>query len=412
MKHSFFKAFLTAAMATGLMLACTDDKTVTPNEVHPVVIPEAIAAGTTDFAFDFFKNLQETQPTTDNLFVSPLGLHMALGMLLNGADGGTASEVLKSLKMEGVDLVTLNNTYKTLITDMPKADSKVEFQLANSIWAKEGIQLESVYSGLLKNSFNAEINTLPFDNNAIKRINQWASDNTNGKIDKVIEEIDPDLVLFLMNAIYFKGDWQSKFDKNDTKDTPFKLENGTNKNVKMMFQKSDFKLANTETYGALQMPYANGQFNITLILPKNSQEIGTVMNTLNLQTWNDLQKNKFNEFGVKVGLPRFKFKGKVDLNNTLSKMGFMKMFSDAAEFGKITKSAALKVDFVKQDSYLGIDEKGTEAAAVTTIGFETTSVGPGSTPEFICDRPFGLIISENTSNTVLFMGRIMNPESE
>ncbi len=410
MKKVFLNISLFASLAIGLLFACTNDQVV-PNEVSPVVIPENIAAGTTDFAFDFFKNLQEMEPVNDNLFVSPLGLHMALGMLLNGAEGETASEVQKSLKMEGVDLAALNNAYQTLITDMPKADSKVTFQLANSVWAKEGLILESAYSGLLKNKFNADINSLSFDQNAVKKINQWASDHTNGKIDKVIDQIDPSLVMFLMNAIYFKGDWQSKFDSKDTKDTPFTLENGTEKNVKMMFQKSDFRVSSTDKFSALELPYANGQFNMTLILPNNGQKIGEVMNSINGESWKALNGNMFKN-GIKVGLPRFKLKGTYQLNSTLAKMGFQKMFTDAAEFGKITKSAALMVDFVKQDSYLGIDEQGTEAAAVTSIGFTTTSAGPTTLPEFICDQPFGLIISEKTSNTILFMGRIMNPESE
>lgn len=410
MKKVFFNVFLFAFLATVVLIACTEDK-VTPNEVHPVVIPEAIAMGTSDFAFDFFKNLQETQPATDNLFVSPLGLHMALGMLLNGAEGETANEVQKSLKMQGIDLVELNNAYQKLITDMPKADAKVSFQLANSLWAKEGLSLESVYSGVLKNKFNADITSLPFDQNAVKKINQWASDHTNGKIDKILDKIDDDLVMFLINAIYFKGDWQSKFDSKDTKDTPFTLENSNKKNVKMMFQKSDFKIGNTENFRALELPYANGQFNMTLILPNNNQKIGDVLNGLNGESWNAL-RNNMSKIGVKVGLPRIKLKGTYQLKNTLAKMGFQKMFTDGAEFGKITKTAPLKVDFVKQDSYLSIDEKGTEAAAVTTIGFTTTSAGPTTLPEFICDQPFGLIISEKTSNTILFMGRIMNPESE
>ena len=232
-KKCLFPSFIFTLAVVG----CDNDG-VAPNEVRPVTIPASIASGTTDFAFDFFKNLQETQPANDNLFVSPLSLHMALGMLLNGAENETAQQILKTLKMEGVSLDELNKAYKTLIDELPVADSKVKLGLANSVWYKSGFQVESSFQENKKKSFNAEVTGLEFNDAAKAKINQWASDKSNGKITKVLDQITPDQVMFLLNALYFKGDWAAKFDAKNTIDKPFTLLGGAEKTVKMMFNEA------------------------------------------------------------------------------------------------------------------------------------------------------------------------------
>jgi serine protease inhibitor len=406
------QSLIVPILSAGLLFGCTNDGSVSPDvEVNPVSIPTGVSEGTTAFAFDFLHTLQETQPTGDNLFVSPLSLHMALGMLLNGAEDETAQEILKTLKMEGVSIADLNNAYKTLINDLPVADSKVSLGLANSVWYKSGFQVEPDFQNVLKNEFNAEITGLPFDNAAKDKINQWANDKTKGKITKVIDEISPDQVMFLLNALYFKGDWKTQFDSKKTLDAPFKLENGSDKNVKMMYAKSDFHVASASKYNAVRLPYANGQFNMTLLIPSGQNTIDQVLKEFTASQWNDLQSTGLRQAAVTVGLPRFKLDYSGKLNKTLEQMGIQKVFTNAAELGKINKTADLFVDFVKQDAYLGIDEQGTEAAAVTSIGISVTSAGPEG-PRYICDRPFALVISENTSNTILFMGRIKNPDSK
>ncbi|MCE7067579.1 serpin family protein [Dyadobacter sp. CY326] len=397
-------------VVAGMWVSCTNDN-VGPgevNKVNPIQISSRISEGTNDFAFKFLHTLQKTQPANENMFVSPLSLHMALGMLLNGAEEGTADEIRKALEMEGVSIDDLNNAYKTLINDLPVADSKVTLGLANSIWYKSGFDVKPDFQTVLKNSFNAQATGLPFDNAAKAKINQWASDKTNGKIQQVIEEIKPDHVMFLLNALYFKGDWKHQFDAKKTVDETFRLQNGSEKPVKMMFAKSSFKTFSAEAYSMVRLPYANGQFNMTLLVPKGQNTVDEMLSSLNPDDWERLGNAP--ETSIEVGLPRFTLKYSAQLKETLKKMFIQKAFTSEAELGKINEKADLFVDFVKQDTYLGIDEKGTEAAAVTSIGVGVTSAGPNN--RIVCDRPFALIISENTSNTILFMGRINNPESK
>ncbi|MCF0071687.1 serpin family protein [Dyadobacter sp. CY261] len=406
------KRLITVPMLAATMLfGCTNDN-VNPgaHEVNPVEIPESVSNGTTSFAFDFIHALQTTQSVEENLFVSPLSLHMALGMLLNGAEEETAQEIKKALKMDDVALSELNAAYKTLINDLPVADPKVSLGLANSVWYRNDFAVENDFQSVLKDAFESEVTGLPFDNTAKDRINKWASDKTNGKIQKVLEKIEPNHVMFLLNALYFKGNWKYQFDPKKTLDTPFKLESGQSKNVKMMYAKSDFKVGSGTNYDAVELPYANGQFNMTLLIPKGENKIDDVLKGLSGTSWSQLTSGLTSR-GVTVGLPKFTLDYSGQLKETLQGMGIQRAFHEGAQLGKINKAAKLYVDFVKQDAYLGIDEQGTEAAAVTTIGIGLTSAGPQE-PRYICDKPFALIISENTSNTILFVGRIKNPESK
>lgn len=398
-------------LAAAMLFGCTDDNVNPGNEVNPVEIPASVSNGTTSFAFNLIHALQETQPAEENFFVSPLSLHMALGMLLNGAEKETADEIQKALKMDAVALADLNAAYKTLINDLPVADSKVSLGLANSVWYRNDFSVENDFQSVLKNSFESEVTGLPFDDAAKDRINKWASDKTNGKIQKVLDKIQPQHVMFLLNALYFKGDWQTRFDAKKTQDTPFRLENGQSKNVKMMFAESDFKVGSGSNYDAVRLPYANGQFNMTLLIPRGQNTVDEVLEGITGDEWSQLNMGKMTERGITIGLPKFTLEYSAQLKETLKGMGIKRAFGESAQLGKINKTAELYVDFVKQDAYLGIDEQGTEAAAVTTIGVGITSAGP-EPPRFICDRPFGLVISENTSNTILFMGRIKNPESK
>lgn len=391
---------------------CNDDNVdYRPDPVRPVVIPERISTGTNDFAFDFIKNLQQVENADKNLFVSPLSLHIALGMLLNGAENETASEILKTLKMEGVSQADLNKAYKTLLNDMPAADSKVTLGLANSVWYRNTVQVETDFKNVLNQSFNAEITGLEFNKAALDKINQWASDKTNGKIKKVLDQLDPNAVMYLLNALYFKGDWAAKFDSKNTQDNAFHLQSGTDKNVKMMFNNGDFVALTSDKYSAAKLPYGNGQFEMTILLPQAGTSINDVLNSFATAEWTKIRSASGTR-KVNIGLPRFSLDYSIQLNKTLAGMGINKAFTDLAEFGKISKSTKTLVSLIKQDTYLGIDESGTEAAAVTTIGMVATNVGPAEPLQIICDRPFGIIISEKTSNTILFMGRIMNPESK
>jgi serine protease inhibitor len=409
---------LTLATACFFMVAsCINDNTdpVIPNQSLKA-IPATFSDQTSEFAFDFLKKHNAAEKADKNYFVSPLSLHVALGMLANGADGKTKEELTTGLRVSS-DLATTNGIYKDLIDNLPNSDPKVTNTIANSVWYRNTFSVEKSFLDILKASFNAQTYAEDFNNTAtVGKINTWASDNTNGKIKKVIEQIEPAHVMFLMNALYFKGDWKIPFKVENTQDETFLGTSTTTKKVKMMHMTEKIKYAKRTDYQVIELPYGDGNYVMTLLLPNEntlnmradlaSTSVINLINSMSASEWKSLN-TALTEQKVIVGLPKFTLEYETNLNKVLSNMGMPTMFSDAADLSKISAPAGkLKVGFVKQNTFVAIDEKGTEAAAVTNIGIELTSAP--ILPEFICNRPFAFFISEKQSNTILFAGKIVN----
>lgn len=401
----FFTLFTTGTLL--LTSACTQDKsTPEPIEGKPIHLSARVANQTTDFAFDLLQNINATESEEENIFVSPLSLHIALGMLLNGSEGETREGIIKAIRAEGLTPDDLNAAYQTLMRELPEADKKVQLALANSMWYREGFEVKNSFKQVLADIFSSQIYDEPFDGGTVKKINQWASDHTAGKIDQVIDQIDGGMVMFLMNALYFKGDWTHEFDKDKTQDWNFSLSSGGEKQVKMMFLEKELRNYSDDDFDVVELPYSSGQFNLTLFVPKSGKDIHSLLQEFDSHKWQTVQEG-LHKGKTYVGLPKFTLKYEIFLNEILSAMGMERVFTDQAELGGIA-DARILVSFVKQNTFLGIDESGTEAAAVTSIGIELTSVGP-SRKTVIADKPFFFTISENTSNTILFTGRIMSP---
>ena len=381
-----------------------------PAPVKQISISPVVQGNMNDFAFNFLHHLEASAPKEENFFVSPLSLHMDLGMVLNGTSGSTYDEMLKVLDLDGKNIEEVNKAYKTLLKELPNADPKVQLGLYNSIWYKKAFSFKQDYLKNIQDNFEATVKGLDFKPGDASYINDWASEKTNGKIKKVLEAIQADDVMFLLNALYFKGDWRSKFDKANTRSSDFHLEDGNSKQVQMMHQTSKFKHYNGTDYTAVQLPYGNGQFAMTVILPKQGHTVNTVLSDFGSTDWADIQ-DKMVTGQLNLGLPRFTIPAyEIKLNPVLQAMGMKAAFnSNTADFSNMT-TQNVYVNFVKQNTYLKVDEEGTEAAAVTTTGIVATSIQIPQ--EFICDHPFGIIISERTSNTILFMGKIMDPDSE
>lgn len=396
-------------MAAGFCVAvsCTSPTENVQTPTGELRVSTPFAAQTTDFAFDFLKRVNEEEKKDANAFVSPLSLHIALGMLLNGTNGQTAQEIQKTLKLDAQTLSEANQTYASLMENLPNVDPKVKLNLANSVWYRNTFGVETSFQDVLRKSFKAEVTPLDFakSTEAKATINDWASRQTNGKIKNVISEVKPEHVMFLMNALYFKGDWKTQFKVDQTVDTPFKLVSGTTKSVKMMRLNTNLRRAFRPTYTAFELPYANGNYAMTVLLPNANSSADVLINSLNGANWTALQKD-MTEGTMDIGLPRFTLQYEISLNNALAKMGMPTVFSDAADLTKINAKGGLKVDMVKQNTFVAVDEVGTEAAAVTTIGVVVTSVPVA----YICDRPFVFVIHEKTSNTVLFTGKIVDPQ--
>jgi serpin B len=391
------------ALALFCEVACSTSQSVPPK---PIEISSDFADRTSDFSFEFLKKLHQKENSEKNFFVSPLGLHMALGMLMNGSATSSEQELLKTLKLEGLSIDEINANYLKLIEGLPLVDSKVTNLLANSVWQDVNFKTEQSYLDILKEHFKAELYKENFAQAAtVNKINKWASDHTNGKIEKILEEISPDQVMFLINALYFKGDWANQFDTKQTYKTVF---TGLNKSsqVDMMAKIDTFAFADFSNYKITELNYGSGQYSMVFVLPNTGIPLDNIIKNMNTSSWaQDLSKLKVQKIELEV--PKLKMEYSIKLNDVLIEMGIPSIFNSAADLSKISPPAGkLKVGFVKQDSFVEIDEKGTEAAAVTTIGIEVTSVP--SYPRFVCNKPFLFFIREKSSNTIQFMGKIVN----
>ncbi|MDY9917963.1 MAG: serpin family protein [Proteiniphilum sp.] len=363
------------------------------------------------FAFEFFEHLfvEESLGEDNNFMVSPLSLSMALAMTWNGAAGKTKEAMQQTLKMDGFSDDELNSYYKKLREALLKTDPSTKLSIANAIFTNQSIKIKPDFVNTNRSFYEATVEGVDFTRpETVGIINKWASDNTNGLIEKVIENTKPEDLMYLLNAIYFKGIWTSEFDKKNTSERPFTYENGTRKNVEMMKQTAKFNYTNDGNLQLVQLPYGNQAFSMMVLLPAEDKKLQDVVAVTRQEGYWENLKSGLHEAEVELSLPKFKTEYSKRLNEVLAKMGMGIAFANVADFSRMSDAPA-KIDFVKQDTYISTDELGTEAAAVTTIGMIMTSLPVN--PEkvvFNANRPFLYLIQENSTGAILFMGAVKN----
>lgn len=363
------------------------------------------------FAFEFFEHLfaEEVLNEDNNFMVSPLSLSMALAMTWNGASGETKEAMQQTLKMDGFSDNELNAYYKKLKEALLKTDPSTKLSIANAIFTNQFIGIKSDFINTNQSFYDATVKPVDFSKTETAGIiNRWASDNTNGLIEKVIDSTKPEDLMYLLNAIYFKGIWTSEFDKGNTSERTFTYENGTRKNVDMMQQTAKFNYAEDRNLQLVQLPYGNQAFSMMVLLPAEGKKLQDIVTVTRQEGYWEELRSALHETEVELSLPKFKTEYSKKLNQVLTKMGMGITFTDAADFSGMSDAAA-KISFVKQDTYISTDESGTEAAAVTTIGMELTSypIKPDKVI-FNANRPFLYLIQENSTGAILFMGVVKN----
>ncbi len=374
------------------------------------VAPQAIKSSN-EFGIDLFTRVAEEE--NKNLMLSPLSASTALTMLLNGCGENTYTQLQEVLNYpSGMTIGDINEAYKSLVDQLLKADPDVKLALANAIFYRNGFNVKPPFLAAMGNDYRATVGGLDFDSpSALATINKWANDNTNGKIPKVLDEIDPLAVMFLMNALYFNGDWSYQFDKSLTRDRPFNPDGGSTINVSTMNGEVGARIVEGSGFRAIEMPYGRTNFTMVVIVP--DKNLSGFYPSLTPQAWAQLTGSLDGkpEFGkIKVFMPKFKFSYEKYLNNQLQSMGMVDAFiPDKANLSGIS-DASIYVSFVKQNTFVEVDEEGTEAAAVTTIGVNVTSINPEPL-QFVVDKSFIFAIRERTTNTLLFIGQVVNPEN-
>jgi serpin B len=363
----------------------------------------------TKFGFKLFKEILK-QDSNKNVFVSPSSVAIALSMTYNGASGETQQAMANALELQGLSLQNVNQANETLKASLENADPAVQLSIANSLWAKQGISFKPEFLQRNQEFYRAKVTELDFTKpDAPNVINNWVKENTRGKIEQIVQQLKPSDVLFLINAIYFKGNWTNKFDKNQTTERPFYLSNGTQKQHPMMSQSGKYRYYENENFQAVNLPYGKGRLSLYVFLPKKNTNLDAFQQQLSLENW----QQWMSQLGMRQGsiqLPRFKFDYDIQLNAALKALGMESAFSQGANFSNMT-SAQVAINEVKHKTFVEVNEEGTEAAAATSVGVAFTSAQMPQEPfQMIVDRPFFCAIRDNQTGTVLFMGSIREPK--
>jgi serine protease inhibitor len=402
-------AILVLCIGIGFM-QCTEN-TTSPTSRELTLAEKQLVESDNKFGFKLFKEINKTEKDK-NVFISPLSVSMALGMTYNGADGSTKEAMETTLELSGLTIQEVNESYQSLIDLLAGLDPKVIFEIANSIWYRLDYFLpEEEFINLCETYFDAEVRGLDFNNpDAADTINAWVNENTNGKIEEIVDKpIDPAIVMFLINAIYFKGTWTYEFDEDETKDDWFYLLDGSKKACKMMEQGGEYNYFSNDDFQAIDLPYGDGDFSMTIFLPHPGKNIDSLIAEFDEENW-DNWINSFSKDSVNIYIPKFKLEYELELKDVLTALGMGIAFVPyQADFTKMYSGGGVWIDKVKHKTFVEVNEEGTEAAAVTSVEMGFTSVGPSRGFVMRVERPFVFVIRENHSQTILFMGKIVEP---
>jgi serpin B len=357
------------------------------------------------FSFTIFRNV--SQQAGSNLFFSPLSLNMALGMLYNGASGDTRTEMEEALNLAGMTRTEINEYYQTMASALLHIDPLTDIGLANSIWYRSGFPVKQPFIDINRQYFDALVQGLDFNlPSSVDIINAWCAEKTNNKITEIIEApIPPDVVMYLMNALYFKSKWQFEFDKAHSRQSDFTTSTGATTTATLMEQTAALPYYSDERVQCVEMPYGNQAFSMVAILPQGGTNLDALVDYLDNDRWTNISDN-LSARNVHLLLPRFKVEYEMNLNQPVQEAGMQRIFTGGLND---ISDEPLAVSSIRQKTFVEINEEGTEAAAVTAIGI-FTSIGPDTPVPFIANRPFLYLIREKSTGAILFIGRMDEPK--
>ena len=372
-------------------------------------LPRALSAAEVElitannrFAFDL---LAQANRPNGNLLLSPLSASMALGMTMNGAKGDTWSQMRDVLGLGRLTEEDVNAAYQSLLGLLVGLDPAVETAIGNSVWTRQGFPVHSDFLDTVRESFHAEAEELDFASPAAsERINEWVKAATRGRIEDIVPaRIPAAVVMYLINAIYFKGSWTVRFDPSDTRPEPFHLDDGSTRTVPLMTLRGEISHHETRRFQAVDLPYGGRAFSMTVLLPRYGVSVDDLATSLDAAQWKEIA-GSFRATEMQLFLPRFRMAYERTLNDDLAALGMVDAFDHRADFTRLSPVAGLSISEVKQKSWVDVNEEGTEAAAATVVAVRETSASV-----FRADRPFLFLIRERLSGTILFVGKLANP---
>lgn len=397
---------MTIVLVAVLVLAMSIFSFAQPTQDNKVLVKSS-----NTFGFKLFHELHNAAPS-ENLLISPASVILAFAMVYNGADGRTKTEFDSVLALNGMSADSVNQAAAALMESLMNADSSIELAIANSIWAKPGFPFTKSFLDITDQMYGAEARPLV----SADEVNQWVADATRHKITEVLDSVTPDLLMVLINAIYFKGDWTSQFNELATRDRDFTLLTGDVKQHPLMEQTGEFAYFEDSTQQIIKLPYGNRHFSMMVLLPREGVDFDRYVSDITPEKWNRLWRYTAGERKGTIVLPRFEMRYGTDLVKPIASLGAPLPFSPVgANFRRMftaSNDTNLFISEVLHKTYLKVDEEGSEAAAVTAIkvkGIESAISIPPKPFTMIVNRPFVCAIIDDTTGLVLFLGAITEP---
>ena len=379
-------------------------------ETRAIVLTEEqkeFAKKNNDFTFNLYRAINDAQEEKESNITSPLSVTYVMGMLNDGAAGKTEEEITNVLGFGDGNKAAINAYCQALIQQAPLADSSVTLQIANIVAANEDVVLEDTYKKNMNDYYEAEVASLDFSEpSSLDYLNDWCNEKSQGMIPKIIDQLNPEIKLVLMNAIYFKATWTEKFDEQDTKDETFTKADGTTATIPMMYRNALIQYGANDLFSSVSLPFGSGdKYRMYVLLPSEGKTVDDVVKVLNNDYW---EKNRPSESAiVDLKLPRFKTNSDIRLNNLISQLGAPSMFDgEKADFAEISKNYKnLFVSLMKQKAAIEVSEEGTKASAVTVAMMESTAAPMDyKTVNFHANRPFVYLIQEWDTRAIFFIG--------
>lgn len=413
--HRAVSGLLPATLLLLVFAACGQGPTdpgATPIDELPRAlssVEEEVIAGSNAFGADLMREVLRVDDRP-NVVLSPFSASMALGMTLNGAAGSTFDAMRTGLRLGSLSQGEINVAYRDLLDLLGGLDPDVELSVGNSTWANEEWPFHPAFFDSVSTYFDAVAETRDFaDPATVQAINAWVASRTEDRIETILEELDPDLALLLLNAVYFEGRWTTAFDPDRTEPGTFTRADGSQVTVDMMrLEDIEMRFGSTGELTAVELPYGGGAWTMLVAVPHGSASVREVVAQMEGSDWNALAGSLQERELDAVALPRFSTSYDTFLNDPLREMGMAEAFTGDADFtGLSPRGDELCIHFVRQKTFLEVDEAGTRAAAATAVG-----VGPVSFTGLIADRPFFFAIRERLSGTMLFVGVVGDPTAE
>ena len=361
-----------------------------------------------DFSFDIYRKLCNTEENDNisNVF-SPMSVIYELGMLNTSLQGEGSEEILKALGLENNNTDYLHELCHALLWQASLMDQSITLWQANCLVTRQDVELYDAYIEDMNHYYGAEVQSLDFSKPmTIKFINDWCKEKTNGMIPKIVESLNPSTCMVLMNALYFNAPWKHDFKVENTKKLKFNKENGSSELEPFMCQSSEFAYGMNDTYATVRLPYGNNEkWNMYILLPNKGKKVKDIINQFTQDSWksNVAKMSAIGDYTVNLRLPRFEIESDFDLTDALQSLGIKSMFSsETADFSKMTSHENMYISFIKQKSVIKVEEKGTEAAAVTYSGGDDANVN--GVVDFYADHPFVYLIQEASSGAIFFIG--------